>query len=207
MSFEDAKRDWRGELDRPLLPDDLRERLVAVHRRCDQLERTTHWRDLTEIVAAVLVVAGFTAFWPIYRHSVVACVGAAIIILWAVAVIVIFLTARRPVSLPFDASVRDFSRHRLAWLDGQIRLVRTVPWWYVAPGTVGMLIMSWGLMDGNLPLFGFFILPALLLAAWVVSVNVRTVRRVLRPVRDDVARVLTDLEATGPAGASADMAS
>jgi hypothetical protein len=193
MSFEDARQSWRSQVDRPLSPAEVRDGLATVQRRYAKLERAAHWRDLSEVLAAGAVIAAFAVMWPLYRHSYVATLGSAIIMLGGALVIVVLLSARKPVSLPFDASVRDFSCQRLVWLDTQIRLLGTVAWWYVAPAFVGSLLLLWGLVGRNLLIFGVLGLIDAAFAAGVIALNRRAIRRELLPVREDAARVVEAL--------------
>lgn len=195
MSLDDARQSWRDEVDRPPSPEELGEGLAAVQRRFDRLERVIHWRDIREILAAVLVVAIFAAMWPLYRSSRVATLGAAVIVLGGGLSTFMLLSARKPAPLPFDASVQDFSRHRLAWLDAQIRLLGGVAWWYVGPAFVGSLLWAWSLTGGMRLAFGLFVLADVAFAAWVIALNRRAVRDELLPVREEVARMV---KALGP---------
>jgi len=193
MSLEDIKREWRNEMDRSISSSKLQELLNVVQRRCAGMERSIHGRDVREILAAVFVVGGFAAMWPLYRSSPVAILGVALICLGAALTIYVLLSARKPEPLSFDASVLDFSRNRLAWFDSQIRLLRTVVWW-VAPLCVGCLLLNWGISRGAWLVFGLQALIALAVAAGIVVLNQWAVRRSLQPVRNDLARLIEALE-------------
>jgi len=207
MSFEQARQDWRDDVDRPLPSEQVQQRFADVQRRYDKLERVIHWRDIREILAVVFVVAALAAMWPLYRASLVASLGVAIIVLGGAVAPFVLLSARKPAPLPFDASVLDFSRQRLAWLDAQIRLLETVAWWYVSPAFVGSLLFMWGGLNPMLGLnpggwlffslfFGLFALFDVAVAAWLVAINKRAVRDELLPVREDLARLIESLGPT-----------
>jgi hypothetical protein len=85
----------------------------------------------------------FAAMWPRYRSSLVAGLGVAIIILGGTVIVYMLLSSRKQSILPFNASVLEFSRQRLAWLDDQIHLFETAVWWYVAPCFPGCLLVGW----------------------------------------------------------------
>src|SRR5271165_3581038 len=154
MSLEDIKREWRKEMDRSISTSELQDLLNVVQQRCAGMERTIHGRDVREILAAVFVVGAFAAMWPLYRSSPVAILGVALICLGAAIIIYVLMSARKLEPLSFHASVLDFSRNRLAWLDNQIRLLRTVVWWYVAPLCIGCLLVTWGIARGAWLVFG-----------------------------------------------------
>jgi hypothetical protein len=196
MSLEDIKREWRKEMDRSVSSSEMQDLLDIVQRRCAGLERSIHGRDVREVLAAVFVVGAFAATWPLYRASRVAILGVALICLGAALIIYILMSAREPEPLSFHASVLDFSRNRLAWLDGQIRLLRTVAWWYVAPICVGCLLLAWGITSGAWLAFGLQAILTVAFAAGVVVLNQWTVRNSVQPVRDDLARLIEALETT-----------
>jgi hypothetical protein len=94
--------------------------------------------------------------------------------------------------------VLEFSRGRLAWIDRQIRLLRTVAWWYVAPLGVGSLLFTWGMSGGAWHIFGVQAVITVAVAAGIVSVNRWAVQKSLQPVRDDLARLIEALEPDDP---------
>ncbi len=181
-------------MDRSISSSELEDLLNVVQRRCAGMERSIHRRDVREILAAVFVVGGFAAMWPLYRSSPVAILGVALICMGAALIIYVLLSARKPEPLSFHTSVLDFSRNRLAWLDSQIHLLRTVVCWYVAPLCVGCLLLDWGINRGAWFVFGLQALIALAVAAGIVVLNQWAVRRSLQPVRDDLARLIEALE-------------
>jgi len=181
-------------MDRSISSSELQDLLNVVQHRCTGMERTIHGRDVREILAAVFVVGAFASMWPIYRSSPVAILGVTLICLGAALIIYVLLSARKPEPLSFDASVLDFTRNRLAWLDGQIRLLRTVVWWYVAPLCTGLLLLHWGINRGAWLVFGLQALIVIAVAAGVVVLNQWAVRHSLQPVRDELARLIEALE-------------
>jgi hypothetical protein len=80
------------------------------------------------------------------------------------------------------------------WLDGQIRLLRTVVWWYVTPICAGLLLFHWGIARGAWLAFSLQSLIVLAVGAGVVALNHWAVRHSLQPVRDDLARLIEVLE-------------
>ena len=100
--------------------------------------------------------------------------------------------------LSFHASVLEFSRNRLAWLNRQTRLLRTVVWWYVAPLCVRSLLFVWGITGGAWLVFGLQALFVLAVGTGIVLLNQWTVRQQLQPVRDDLLRLIEALESADP---------
>jgi hypothetical protein len=196
MSLDDLKREWRDEMDRSIPADQLGQLMDGVQRRCAGVERQVHWRDVREIIASVILVAIFASMWPLYRSSPVAILGVALIILGAGLIIYVLLSSRTPEPLPFQASVLECSRHRLAWMDRQIGLLRTVAWWYVGPLISGVLLFNWGLAHGDLYAFVPQAVVAIVIGTGVVLLNQWAVRQAFEPVRDDLVRLIETLEST-----------
>jgi hypothetical protein len=194
MSLEDLKREWRSEMDSSISSAELNELLDLVQQRCAGTERHVHGRDVREVLAALFVVGAFAAMWPIYRSSPVAVFGVTLIVLGAALIVYVLMSSRTPTALSFHASVLEFSRNRLAWLDRQIRLLQTVVWWYVAPLSIGCLLLVWGITGGAWLVFGLQALLVLAVGVGVVLLNQWTVRQYLQPVRDDLVRLIEALE-------------
>jgi hypothetical protein len=194
MSLEDIKREWRNEMERSISPSEFEQLLNVVQGRCADLERQVHGRDVREILAALIVIGAFAAMWPIYRASPAAILGVTLIVCGAGFIVYSLLSARTPAPTSFQASVLECSRNRLAWLDRQISLLNSVLWWYVAPICLGCLLFGWGLTGGSPLAFGFHAVIILAIGAGIVRLNQWTVRRNLQPLRDEVVRLIENLE-------------
>lgn len=197
MSLEDLKHEWRTELDRSLPPAEIDPFLLAVQQRYAELERQVHGRDVREILAALIVVGGFAALWPIYRSSPVAIAGVVLIICGAALIVYVLMSSRSREPESFQTSVLQCARHRRAWLDRQIVLLRNVVWWYVAPICAGSLLFGWGLAHGSIVAFTVHAAIVLAVCASIVVLNHSAVRRSLQPVRDEVSRLIDSLEKEG----------
>jgi hypothetical protein len=198
MSLEEIQREWRTEMDRAIPTSELEKLLDMVQRRYAGIEHQVRGRDIREILVAVLVVGATAVMWPLCRSSPAAVLGFALIVLGAALIIYVLLSAKTTAPLPFQASVLEFSRNRLAWLDRQIRLLQTVVWWYVAPLSVGCLLLVWGLSGGAGLAFGVQALLVVAIGMGVVLLNQWTVRKYMQPVRDDLARLIEALDSRDP---------
>ena len=193
MSLDDLRQQWQNQVHQSMPSLELQRVLAAVQRRCDKLEHSIHWRDIREILAALFVVAAFGPMWPIVRASRIAVLGVLIIVAGMALIVYVLLSSRKAAPLRLNASALEFARQRLTWLDGQIHLLRTVPWWYVAPIFVGCLLIFWGLAGGRPLAFGLFALIDVAVAVLIIGLNRQAVRNELLPVREDVARLIDAL--------------
>ena len=148
MSPEDLKREWKTEMNRPV-PG------AALDDLANNIERALR-RDGARRCIGAICGRPSAACWvsacsrrcgrsigPLPQgFSVLSDLAAAAFIIY------MLMSARRGAPSAFHASVLDCSRNRLAWLDRQIRLLRTVAWWYIAP-LFGVRVaelgpLSWG---------------------------------------------------------------
>jgi hypothetical protein len=191
MELDRFKTAWQrqpleGAAARPL-EDIMRD----VHRRAARFNRQIRQRDLLETLAGLIVIGAFGYFaWLAPQAG--AKLGAAIVVVGCVVVITrLYLARTRHRSSP-DAPAREFCATELKRLDEQIRLLSTVGWWYIAPLLGGAAIFVLG-ADG--PAGARIATLTLLVAigAFIYWVNRRAVRRHLRPMRDDLARILQDV--------------
>jgi hypothetical protein len=193
MSLDELRQEWRTQVERSLSTAELNDLLNVVQARCATMERHVRGRDIGEIVAAVIVVAAVASMWPLYRSSLAAVLGVLLILLGVVLIIYMLMSRGSPAPLAFQASVLECSRHHRAWLDHQIRLLRTVIWWYIGPLFAGSLLLQWGLTGGGIA-FGLVALVLIAVGAGIVLLNLLAARRHLQPVRDDLSRLIAALE-------------
>ena len=176
------------------LTDD--EILALVHTRSRQFHRQIGFRDLGELAASVLVAIMIVP--AATRGPVLARVGALVILAGLVLVAFKLVRARRlttkrtiDVTLPVATALRA----ELGQIDAQIALLASVAWWYVAPllGGSVLLVAGWHGRAGWLFSASYAMFAALL--AWgIIALNQRAVRRTLQPKREDVVRLLGQVE-------------
>lgn len=191
MQLEHFKQAWqdRGD-DRPAeagpVAEDVRQRVAKLHA---QVRR----RDLREAAAALAVIVIFTRLLWIVRNTT-ARVGAGILIASAVMIVGRLYAARRrdaprPVGLP----VAEFCRAELAAVNAQIRLLRSVAWWYIAPVIVGANLVVAGLSRSAIGTV-VYLAVTLAMGAVIYRLNQRAVARRLVPLRLALERSLGELQ-------------
>ena len=184
---------WEGDGLTELTDDEI---LALVHTRSRQFQRQIRFRDLGELIASALVAIMIIP--AATRGPVVARVGALVIL--AGLVLVAFklvrarhLTTKRDIdaSLPVATALHAERKQ----IDAQIALLESVAWWYVGPllGGSVLLVAGWHGRAGWLFSVGYAIFAAVL--AWgIIALNQRVVRRTLQPKREDVLRLLAQIE-------------
>ncbi len=200
MTLPEAEFLWRGQ-PAPSSHDSaaLAER---IRRDAHAFDRRILWRDLTEIAASLLVAGVFAASgwrsgaplgWPI-ATGLFALVPAAFLIAGRLRRL-----RRAPAAA---ASLREHIAGALAALDTQIRLLRAVVWWYLAPlGIAALLFLGSSFVqpDARVPwpamvvglVGGVVVLGVVWI--WVYRLNQRAVAADLEPRRRALAETLAQL--------------
>jgi hypothetical protein len=175
------------------------EDMGELRRKLGELRRTAWRRDLRETIAAVLVAALFTGVALTARQPL-ARVGSMIIVAAALFIIVwMRVVGGRNLEPDPGLPVVEFFRRELLYLDRQIHLLRSVFWWYIAPNLVGVTLFFVGAARSTFAT-AIFLMTTVGLSAAVYWLNQMAARTALVPLREEVARLLLELETNGTAG-------
>ena len=140
MTDEDLKNIWAqqraSERSVPVAPEDVW-RLAGESER---FESTIFWRDVREW-AATVVVAGVLLFY-VFRQPTIHWlpIGAAILACLPMTYVAI-IRQKRPAAEP-SRSLTDHLRESIASVRHQVRLLRSVLWWYLAPLALSLLLIQ-----------------------------------------------------------------
>lgn len=148
MNDDDLKQLWQAQ---PAASEPLPEAVLRKH--AGKFQRRVALRNLFEVLAAVLVVAGFSRYLWLYPQSLIR-LGSVLTIL--AAVLVVYQLLHRASSRPLPGAdgglpCRDFHRAELV---RQRDALRTVWLWYIAPFLPGMAVFRWGVetqLDASAP--------------------------------------------------------
>jgi hypothetical protein len=119
------------------------ELVKLVEKRMRHFDRAILVRNLLECVAAVVVAALFTLF-AVRAHGLQ---RAGFIVIAASAVWIVYYLLRYghgPANADPDQDLNAFKRALLERYDRQIRLLKSVKYWYLLPPYIGLLIESAG---------------------------------------------------------------
>lgn len=198
MNFHDLQTLWKTQPTTP--PRDFEEELKKVRREAKTFHRRIVIRDATEISAGFLVVAVFS-FVACYAPLPV-FLGCMAMILASGYVTLYFLFDRRAQQRrirPDGAEVERELKGAIEELDHQIDLLSRVSQWYLGPFVIGEVIfgISFALVSPS-PWWSSILPYAAICGAVFFGVrwlNHSTVRKKLRPEREELARVLADWQA------------
>jgi hypothetical protein len=187
-------------LTRPLEPgqeDAMREIVHSVR----ELDRRRLRRDLREIVIAA-VAGGSGVGAAVFVWRVEPWAGIAVLFEGALTVAIavwlaVALLRRRDRSA--GASLSEFCRDERRSLETQIRLMRSLPWWYLAPILVGTNLFVGATSERPASVLAIVFPITVLVVAWTYWVSRRSLRRELLPRRAELDRCLAGLEENGGA--------
>jgi hypothetical protein len=192
MTLDDWKDTWQGT-DEPVgsaLSDE--ELLRLVKEKSEAFDEKIRRRDRREGIAAALVFLFFATqlldpSW-IVRAGALLVMGSSALIYWTLR------RARTGYTPPAPGQpVAETLRSEREKVDEQIHLLETVFWWYLLPLGTGVLLV----VGGNAGLswftlgYGAFVVA---LGGGIYYLNQREVRETLRPHRDELTRLLRQVE-------------
>lgn len=189
MILDDFKPNWQQAEFSSVRFDEL---AASVKQQTAKFESTIFWRDLQEIIAAVIVIAAFSCML-LLDFPALCRVGMVIIILGAAGVIIVLLRASRCTPAQADLPLRGYCQTEQQRVEQQIYLLRHVVVWYLAPIGIGILLIIFGL---PLPVVLQAITgAAAILFCWVIHrANQAAVQKYLKPLRDSIAAVVDECD-------------
>jgi len=175
---------------RTLDDDDILALVQSGSRKLDRQIRRRDWREvIAGIVAGVVIAPGAVRGPPLARVGAWVVLAGLVFVMWRL------YHARRIGGRGGDdpsLSVADALRAEGRRLDVQIELLERVLWWYVAPLSIGVVLLTVGVRGTSWFTLAYVVVVALV--AWgVVALNLRVVRRDLRPKRADLNALLAEL--------------
>ncbi|MEO0531846.1 MAG: hypothetical protein AAF266_14920 [Planctomycetota bacterium] len=193
MRFDNLGTAWREE-NAEAAAQMNRDALIArVSRRVERFRSRIVWRDWRETLVAAAVMPVFMLKAWSTNNPTLERVGSAVIVVGLLFIIYRLHAVRlsRP-KVDEDAPVREFYRAELARIEDQIKLLRSVLGWYVAPIFAGVAMSFVGQL--GLTTTGLASLAFLAAIAWFLhAINQHAVRRELVPIRDEIVELLEQL--------------
>ncbi|HEX5176158.1 MAG TPA: hypothetical protein VFV83_03960 [Chthoniobacteraceae bacterium] len=196
MTNEDLKNIWaqQGAGNRSILI--APESVWRLARKSERFESTIFWRDVREW-AGTAFVAGIFLFYAFSRPKIHWLPVVAAILACAPMTYVAVFRRKRPEG-EISGRLTDYLQDSIARVRHQIRLLRSVLWWYLAPLALSMmLIHADAAASGRVHFDGRLVLSAVVAVAifFVVwKLNQRAVRTDLEPRLHELEKTLAELE-------------
>lgn len=199
MSLDDAKAYWWSQHDAgtpPLSDDDI---LALVKSEAKRFDRRILFRDLREMIAAGVAVVLIA---PSALHAnLLTRLGVVVLI---AALVLIAVKLRRARRMPGAAGMEQPAALVLegerSKMDAQIRLLESVLWWYLGPIWLAVVMIIAGRAGASWLTLGCTAVVTLLSLA-LYQLNMHAARRYLRPRRDELSRLLAEVDPSSEAGA------
>jgi hypothetical protein len=197
MSLDEAKTYWWSQHEGGPLPRSSDDILRLVKSDAKRFDRRILFRDLREMIAAgiaaVLIAPGAV------HASLLTRLGVVVVIAALVLVAVRLHRARRTRSAAgMDRPVARVLKEERGKIDAQIRLLETVLWWYVGPIWLGVIMIIAGRVGTSWLTLASAAVVTLL--SWALyRLNVHAARQHLRPRRDELSRLLAEVDPSGEA--------
>lgn len=194
MTLDDWKQTWQAadeSVDRGRSDDEL---LRLVKEEAEAFDEKIRRRDRRETVAAVLVFVLFSLMlldpsWLV-RAGALTVMGGSAFVYWTLRRA---RTGHDPPSV--DRPVAEVLRNEREKVDTQIQLLDRVLWWYFAPVAAGSLLVVGGNAGASWFTLGYAAV-VVLFGVGVHYLNQRSVRKHLRPRREELARLLQEVESS-----------
>ena len=197
MNLDDAKELWSSEPESatdPMTTHTLSESeiLRLVKEKAHAFDKKIWRRDLWESIAAVVVFLAFA--WMLQDPSWVVRTGALTVMAGSVYIFWRLRRARRRhADDALDRPVAEVLRAEREKVNEQIHLLKNVLWWYIAPLALGVLLVTIGDNGWSGFTIGYAVV-VVLGSAIIYALNQRAVRRCLHPRREELTRLLDQVE-------------
>lgn len=174
MNDAELKKLWQQQPLREPAPS-AAQLISAMHNKTTLFRRCLDARDLRELVACVIVIIVFGCFayflhanQQISRLGDWIVIGSTIFIAWK-----LVHTRRITPAAPPGATIVESLRAELNSVRAQSQLLGSVLWWYLLPGFIGLLVMTWGGLPINDPVNLWVMIPAnIIVTLFFIAVDV-----------------------------------
>ncbi|MDB6034209.1 MAG: Beta-lactamase [Verrucomicrobiales bacterium] len=169
------------------LPDE--KEIAAMKRKMKKFDRTISWRDGRESLAAIFIIIWFgRAFFKV--PAPLAKVGCVILVLASVFICWYPIRKKRRVAKAApDAPMTQALQCELEKVEVQIRLLRSIVWWYLLPLMAGALVFHFGMqpsLSSNIGYSAFVVA----LSVFIYWLNQRAVEKQLLPLQRELEATL-----------------
>jgi CubicO group peptidase (beta-lactamase class C family) len=189
MHDEALKKLWQEQrFDAP--PPVLDEKqIAAMQRKMKKFDRTILWRDWRENIAAIFIALFFGVMF-FTGPALMPRIGCVILVLASAFICWYPMHKKRGVAKTApDAPVTEALECELEKVEVQIRLLRSILWWYLLPLGVGVLVFYFGMQPQVSSKIGFFICVTAVYA-FIYWLNQRAVEKQLVPLKREIEGLL-----------------
>ncbi|TGE83224.1 hypothetical protein C7Y70_11055 [Pseudoalteromonas sp. KS88] len=142
MKLDDLKQDWQQAIETESTPDNLTEVIDMIEQQTTKIDKEIKRRDFLEIGIAVFLIPVW--IWGLLNSaSTMQSIGLIIAIVACIYIPYRLISAKK-VNAKKSDSVKDFLVQEKQKIQQQKQMLESVVWWYIAPLTVAILLITLG---------------------------------------------------------------
>jgi len=142
MKLDDLKQDWQKNITQVSAPENLTEVINMLEKETSKIDKEIKRRDFLEISIAVLLIP-FWIFGLFISKGSIQSVGFIIAIASCVYIPYKLISAKK-VTAPKLSNVKAFLEREKQKVAQQKQLLESVVWWYIAPLTTSIVLITLG---------------------------------------------------------------
>jgi hypothetical protein len=142
VKLDDLKQDWQQAIETESTPDNLNEVIDMIEQQTTKIDKEIKRRDFLEIGIAVFLIPVW--IWGLLNSaSTMQSIGLIIAIVACMYIPYRLISAKK-VDAKKSSSVKDFLVQEKQKIQQQKQMLESVVWWYIAPLTVAILLITLG---------------------------------------------------------------
>lgn len=186
---------WKSSANQEQVKFEKSRLMIDLQSKMDSLHRSIKVRDLSEMIAAIIVIPIF-AFYIYYIPFTLSKVASGLIIFWVVFVVVHLRKAKKHKPSSFNEVYIKYLHETRDYLNVQKDLLDSVFSWYILPFLVLIFLFLLGFIGvpGKLMTLIFTGLGAFLMGIGIYTLNKRAVKKQLVPRLEKVNELIKIME-------------
>lgn len=195
MMDDELIKIWQSSSNQERVKFEKSRLMIDVQSSLDRLHKAIKYRDLREIIAAMVVIPVFT-FYTYTIPFTLSKIASVLIILWTIYVVIRLIKTKKSKPSAFTESYLEYLYKTREYLNVQKQLLDTVLYWYILPCIALMFLFLMGFI--GIPEKVTYIIitgtSGVALGIIVYFLNKRAVRKSFLPRLEKVEELLKVLE-------------
>lgn len=142
MKLDDLKQDWQQTIKNESTPEKITEVINMIEQQTTKIDKEVKRRDFLEVGTSVILVP-FWIWGLLNSASTMQSIGLVLAIAACMYIPYRLISAKK-VEAKKSGSVKDFLIQEKQKIQQQKQMLESIAWWYLAPLTVAILLISLG---------------------------------------------------------------
>jgi len=197
MKLDDLKQDWQQNISSSTTPENLSEVIAMLEKETTKIDKEIKRRDLLEIAIAVLLI-------PVWIYGLFTSVSTMQTIGLVIAIVSCCyipykLISAKKIKPQKNTGLKDFLLSEKQKIAQQKQLLETIVWWYIAPLTTAIVLITLGstVTENGLPQLNqhltIYYGCLVLLIVGIYLLNKRAARKKFGPLLKKIEQRLAEL--------------